>query len=92
MCINWKVVAEVLSLFSGLSLAWPALRLNQWLRKAKDVAATTRPRQSKFLKQFRNDLAKAYTEQKWNAWDHYLTIGGVALFILASLVNLLLVD
>jgi hypothetical protein len=80
--------AEILALASGLALVWPALRLNQNLRKAKKQKDRARLDRSGRIRRMRLALAEAYESPEWNALEQWLTIAGVALMIASSAIRL----
>ena len=90
MRIDWELTAEFISLSAGLALAWPAVRLNQYLRRAhihrERIDGGTGG--SKYIKQLREGLVDAYTSLTWNPLDHFLTLTGVALIILSSCIRI----
>jgi hypothetical protein len=81
-------VAEILALASGLALVWPALRLNQSLRKAHQQRVRAQSDRSTRIRRLRLNLAAAYESPEWNAPEQWLTIAGVVLMILASAIRL----
>jgi hypothetical protein len=80
--------AEILALASGLALVWPALRLNQNLRKAQRQKQRAWADRSGPIRRMRIALAEAYESPQWNALEQWLTIAGVVLMIAASVVRL----
>jgi hypothetical protein len=80
--------AEILSLASGLALVWPALRLNQSLRKAQGQKDRAQEDRSSRIRRMRFALARAYESPEWNAPEQWLTIAGVVLMILSSGIRL----
>jgi hypothetical protein len=87
---GWERTAEVLSLASGLALVWPALRLNQNLRRAQIQKQRAQTGRSSRIRGLRLALAAAYESPEWNAPEQVLTIAGVALMIAAPLIRLFL--
>jgi hypothetical protein len=81
-------IAETCSLLSGLALVWPALRLNQNLRKAHAQRKKAQSGRSGRIRSIRLALAAAYESPEWNAPEQVLTVAGVVLMIAASLIRL----
>lgn len=88
MRVRLDLVAELFSLVSGAVLAWPALRLNHYLRHAHDQELKADNTSSLHLHKLRKLLADAYTSPKWSAVDHTLTVIGVVLLIASSAIRL----
>jgi hypothetical protein len=89
MSFNWELAAEFVSLASGLSLAWPALRLNKYLRIAHDQSVKAEAARSRNVRSLRQSLAAAYASPRWNRTDSMLTLLGVGLCIVASGIKIL---
>lgn len=85
--IDWPLTAELLSVASGAALSWPALRINQCLRQAHNQQRKAETERSKKLKELRRALATAYSSSNWNPVDHALTLTGVGLLIVSSLIK-----
>jgi len=79
--------AELCSFVSGAVLAWPALRLNHYLRHAHDQERKAEGESSVHLHRLRKLFAEAYTSPRWSAIDHTLTVIGVVLLIASSAIH-----
>ena len=88
--MDWNLVAEALSLFSGLALAWPALRLNKRLRQGHQLTSKAHGHRPRNVKEIFQLTAQAYTDTQWSPLDHYLTVLGVTLFVLSSAIKVYL--
>jgi len=85
--VRLDLVAELCSLVSGAVLAWPALRLNHYLRHAHDQELKAADTSSVHLHKLRRLLADAYSSPKWSAVDHTLTVIGLVLLIASSAIH-----
>ena len=88
MSVRWELVAEIASLASGLSLAWPAVRLNKYLRIAHEQSAKADTSRSANVRGLRRAMASAYSSPQWNRIDGGLTLTGVALCVMASAIKI----
>lgn len=88
MTFNWEVAGQRISLGSVLALAWPAVRLNKFLRIAHDQSLKAQGSKSTHLRTLRQRLAAAYASPQWNRIDSGLTLAGVVLGIVGSALKI----
>lgn len=82
--MNLNLLAECLGLAAGLSLAWPAVRLNSRLRTSISLRSRAEARRSSRVRDLFRAAARAAQSNEWSATDHILTLAGVALLIASS--------
>jgi hypothetical protein len=84
--------ADVIALAASLILAWPVVRTSFRLRRAETVAAPIADRtvrQNDVLARVWSATAAALREPLWTRGDHYATLIGVGLFIIATVLKVL---
>jgi hypothetical protein len=84
--------ADLIALGASLILAWPVVRTSFRLRRAETVAAPSADRdvrQNDVLTRVWSATAAALREPLWTRGDHYATLIGVGLFILATVLKVL---
>jgi hypothetical protein len=84
--------ADLIALAASLILAWPVVRTSFRLRRAETVAspvADRMVRQNDVLARVWSATAAALREPLWTRGDHYATLVGVGLFIIATVLKVL---
>jgi hypothetical protein len=84
--------ADVIALAASLILAWPVVRTSFRLRRAETVSAPIgghTVRQNDVLARVWSATAAALREPLWTRADHYATLIGVGLFIIATVLKVL---